>query len=174
MGSKKKTAKSEPKLATVHNISDAIKQQDAPVAAPKVQAGQFGTAYAAIPGPHQPVAVTAPTPPRRRKGLARTYHLDETTRVTKAYLTVNHQRSSILAIDGWNLRLRKTAAAEHAANAFAKDAIQSRLIPDHIYPQAMQMTIARCLDYKVTAEHAADLIRAAIDKKVAEVNCPNG
>lgn len=171
MGSKK-SKRTEPKLATVRNITDAIKQQDALVAAPKVQADQFGTAPVGACTP-MPVTVTAPATPKRRRGLARTYHLDEATRVTKAYLTVNHQRSSLLSIDGWNLRLRKVAAAEHAANAFAKDAIQNRLIPDHIYAQAMQMTIARCLDYKVTSEHAADLIRAAIDKKVAEVNCPS-
>lgn len=177
MGSKKKTSKSEPKLATVHNISEAIKQQDALVAAPKLHDGQFFAA-AAAPGPHQPVTAKSAGggtgEPKRKRGLARTHHLDEATRVGKAYLTVNHQRSSLLAIDGYNLRLRKTYAAEHAASAFAKDAIESRLIPDHIYVQAMQMTIARCMDYKATAEHAADLIRAAIDKKIAEVNCPNG
>lgn len=171
MGSKKK--KTEPKLATVHNITDAIKQQDALVAAPKVQAGQFGAAPVGASAP-MPVTVTASNePPKRRKGLARTHHLDEATRVSKAYLTINHQRNSLLALDGYNLRLRKTAAAQHAANAFAKDSIESQIIPHAIYAHALQMTVARCMDYKVTSEEAADLIRAAIDKKVAEVNCPS-
>ena len=169
MGSKK-SKKTEPKLATVHNITDAIKQQDALVAAPEVQAGQFGTAPV---GACTPMPVTVTATPKRRKGLARTYHLDEATRVSKAYLTINHQRNSLLALDGYNMRLRKTAAAQHAANAFAKDSIESQIIPHSIYAHAVQMTVARCLDYGVTSEEAADLIRAAIDKKVAEINCPS-
>jgi len=167
---KKKTNKT-PKLATVTNITEAIAQQDQMVS--KVQAGQFGAAYAAVPGPHQPASNTT-EPPKRKKGLARCYKLDAATKVTTALLTVQHQRTSILAITGWNQRLRMAVAAPHAANAFAKDAHSEGLIPAYLYSHALGMTIARCMDYGVTHEEAASLIQKAIEKKVAEVNCPNG
>lgn len=160
---KKKTK--TPKLATVTNITEAIAQQDQMVA--KVQCGQFGVTP-------QVTAANTTEPPKRRKGRARCYHLDQATKVTKALLTIQHQRTSIMAIDGWHARLRKVHAAQHAANAFAADALERRLIPNGLYEHAMGLTVARCMDYKVTSEEAADLIQLAIEKKVAEVSCPNG
>ena len=175
---KKKTK--TPKLTTVTNITEAVAQQDQMVA--KVQCGQFGV----TPQVTAPIAMAARAallgcpsanttePPKRRKGRARCYHLDQATKVTKALLTIQHQRTSIMAIDGWHARLRKVHAAQHAANAFAADALERRLIPNGLYEHAMGLTVARCMDYKVTSEEAADLIQLAIEKKVAEVNCPNG
>lgn len=112
---------------------------------------------------------------KRRKGRARTYHLDETTRINKALCRVQHMATTTLAIDGWHAKLKATNAAQHAANSFAKYTTgKDRIIGDSIYGAALAMTVARCLDYKVTTEEAAELIQKAIEKKVAQAHCPNG
>lgn len=135
--------------------------------------GTITVANAAVPGPHQPDTNIAE--PKRRKGRARTYHLDETTRINKALCRVQHMATTTLAIDGWHAKLKATNAAQHAANSFAKYTTgKDRIIGDSIYGAALAMTVARCLDYKVTTEEAAELIQKAIEKKVAQAHCPNG
>ena len=183
---KKKTK--TPKLA---NITEAITQQDQMVAKVYVnEARPFNeltpeaqlniTEGLRIARAAEDAAIRAAPasnttePPKRKKGLARCYKLDAATKVTTALLTVQHQRTSILAIKGWNQRLRMTAAAPHAANAFAKDAHSEGLIPAYLYSHALGMTIARCMDYGVTPEEAAELVQKAIEKKVNEFVSPNG
>lgn len=162
---KKKNNKTT-KLATVTNITEALAQQNQMVVGPPA----LTLAAALSPQP----ASNTTEPPKRKKGLARCYKLDAATKVTTALLTVQHQRTSILAITGWNQRLRMAVAAPHAANAFAKDAHSEGLIPAYLYSHALGMTIARCMDYGVTHEEAASLIQKAIEKKVNEAVSPNG
>ena len=172
---KKKTK--TPKLA---NITEAITQQDQMVA--KVYVNEARPFNELTPEAQLNIteglriarASNTTEPPKRKKGLARCYKLDAATKVTTALLTVQHQRTSILAIKGWNQRLRMTAAAPHAANAFAKDAHSEGLIPAYLYSHALGMTIARCMDYGVTPEEAAELVQKAIEKKVNEFVSPNG
>lgn len=111
--------------------------------------------------------VTEPCKAYKRRGRARSHNLDRVTAVNKAACRVTHTRTSIMAIEGWYARLKQANAAEHAANSFAKYAYADRQISHELAPTALEMTIARAMDYGKTAEEAAELIGAAIRKKTA-------
>jgi hypothetical protein len=110
----------------------------------------------------------APVPVKRR-GRARCYSLDKVTNVSKAMFRITHQRVSILSLEGWYAKLKNANAAEHAANSFAKYSLADRLIGNDIYHAALQMTIARCVDYGKTTEEAAELISRAMEKKTTSL-----
>lgn len=111
--------------------------------------------------------VAEPRKAYKRRGRARSHNLDRVTAVSKAACRVTHTRTSIMAIEGWYARLKQANAAEHAANSFAKYAYGDRQISYELAPTALEMTIARAMDYGKTAEEAAELIGAAIRKKTA-------
>lgn len=110
----------------------------------------------------------APAPVKRR-GRARSYSLDKVTNVNKAMFRITHQKVSILSLEGWYNKLKQANAAEHAANSFAKYTLADRIIGNEIYAAAMQMTIARCVDYGKTTEEAAELISKAMEKKTTSL-----
>ena len=115
----------------------------------------------------EPTVKDTPCKAYKRRGRARSHNLDRVTAVSKAACRVTHTRTSIMAIEGWYARLKQANAAEHAANSFAKYAYGDRQISYELAPTALEMTIARAMDYGKTAEEAAELIGAAIRKKTA-------
>jgi hypothetical protein len=172
MSKKTNKSKKPASLATVHSITDAIKQQSAIIAQAAVEQALTDNSDPNDDGTVTRETSTGGQTPKRRKGLARCYNLDRATTLVRATLELTNMRTSILTMDGWHARLRKVAAAQHAANALAKDHVQKRIIPSHLLGQAMTLTVARCLDYGVTADEATDLINKAMTKKIAEVCAP--
>lgn len=71
------------------------------------------------------------------------------------------------ALRGWAEHIRAARAAQHAANSFAKHRREFGAAAEDV---ARALTVARCVDYGLTPDEAAELIEArcaARDAKAA-------
>lgn len=146
----------------VTNITEAIAQQDEIVkTSSAAYVGKELNAELKVATKTETTTLTA----AKKKGLARHHNLDRATAIAKAGLEVQGFSQDVLTIEGWHHRLCEKKAAEHAANSYA--CYLDTLLPHKLRHELLSMTLARCIDYGVTATQAGDLIRKAIDKRFA-------
>jgi hypothetical protein len=67
-------------------------------------------------------------------------------------------------VEGWGQHLRASRHAVHAANSFAKHALDFVQFRDF----AMALTVARCVDHGLTHEEARDLIEERLAARAAK------
>ena len=81
-----------------------------------------------------------------------------------AVLLAGAADSRAWAVRGWAEHIRGARAAEHAANSYAKHRGEFGGVED----VARALTVARCMDFGLTAEAAAELVDARVAARAAK------
>lgn len=71
----------------------------------------------------------------------------------------------VWALRGWAEHVRAARAAQHAANSFAKHRAEFGAAAE---VHARALTVARCVDYGMAPDEAAELIEARVSARAAK------
>lgn len=96
----------------------------------------------------------------------RGHNLNRTTQILQARQVADHYSRHTFTYEGWKNYLKTTKAPEHAVNGLLRHESE---LPDSLVTDAIAMTIAWCMDYKWSAQQAADAIIAARQRKAIKM-----